>query len=213
MGKYRDYTGCVVNGMRILGRARDRKSVVPYWKCICVCGDEVVIRRDHLENGSRCFKCGMASMRNTRREKPNVKHAMSGTPEYRSWSSMKARCTNPNAKLYHRYGGRGIVVCSEWMESFEAFFGHIGPRPSQYSLERIDNDKGYEPGNVKWATRLEQQNNRAACRIVVYAGKQMTVSQAIRLSGLPNSTVRNRLYNGWSEHRALTEPVKIRQRA
>jgi hypothetical protein len=81
--------------------------------------------------------------------------------EYGVWRAMRDRCNRPNNKKYSDYGGRGIGVCKEWNKSFEAFYAHLGPRPSKdHSIERMDNDGNYEPGNVKWATRSEQMKNR-----------------------------------------------------
>ena len=83
-------------------------------------------------------------------------------PEYKVWAAMKQRCQNPRDPRYHRYGGRGITVCPEWCDSFDAFLTHIGPRPSKgYQLDRIDNDGCYEPGNVRWATPQQQALNRS----------------------------------------------------
>ena len=82
-------------------------------------------------------------------------------PEYASWSAMVQRCTNPKSPNWRLYGGRGITVCEPWLKDFGAFLDHIGPRPGQdYSIDRIDNDGNYEPGNVRWATRSEQQRNK-----------------------------------------------------
>lgn len=81
--------------------------------------------------------------------------------EYRSWNGMKQRCYNTNNPAYPSYGGRGIIVCEEWKKSFESFLDHIGPKPSkEYSLDRIDNNGNYEPGNVKWSTPIQQSFNR-----------------------------------------------------
>lgn len=87
-------------------------------------------------------------------------HGMTGTPEHRSWKHAKERCFNPDDASYENYGGRGITMCQEWAESFEAFYAHIGPKPKGLTLDRIDNERGYEPGNVRWATYSQQSYNR-----------------------------------------------------
>lgn len=90
-------------------------------------------------------------------------HATKGnfSPEYQSWSSMVQRCTNPNREYWEHYGGRGITVCDAWLADFQVFLRDMGPRPSlEYSLDRIDVDKGYYKENCRWATRQEQTANR-----------------------------------------------------
>ena len=94
------------------------------------------------------------------KRRPDEKHGMKGTPEYRTWRHMLDRCLNPNDQDFADYGGRGIAVCERWRDSFAAFYADLGARPPGLTLDRIKNDVGYEPGNCRWATRKEQADNR-----------------------------------------------------
>ena len=135
---------------------------------------------------------------------------MYGTPEYAAWAAMNYRCHNPNAKQFYRYGARGISVCREWRQSFEAFFDHIGPRPSStHSLDRLDNDAHYQPGNVRWATPQQQTNNRNCSVMVTYRGKTMALGDWAVHLGLPYALLCDRIVrDGWSARDALTRPVQ-----
>jgi hypothetical protein len=97
--------------------------------------------------------------------KRQLKHGMHKSPEFKAWWCARQRCEKPKVKCWPSYGGRGIRMCQEWTNSFLAFYLWVGPRPSpEHSIDRIDNDGNYEPGNVRWATKLQQSLNRRACR-------------------------------------------------
>jgi hypothetical protein len=127
------------------------------WYCDCTCGGAVVATSSNLRSG-RTRSCGCLQVES--RAKPRT-HGKSSMREFQAWYNMKKRCINPSHPSYLSYGGRGISVCPEWLGSFEAFYEHIGPRPSpDHSVDRINNNGNYEPGNVRWATRTQQQRNR-----------------------------------------------------
>lgn len=122
---------------------------------------------------------------------------------------MLSRCRNPNNAAFDRYGGRGIKVCEAWL-NYSAFLADMGRRPSpEYSLERRDNDGGYEPGNCRWATRAEQANNRRSNVLVNFKGETMPLKSAARAAGLPYKTVYARIRRGgWAIERALSTPLR-----
>ena len=131
-------------------------------RVLCECGVGRVVRRDHLPSG-RSRSCGCLNRESTTERLLTHGHVRRGyvTPEYRSWRHAKERTTNPNDRDWRYYGGRGIGMAAEWLHDFPAFLEHIGPRPGPgYSVDRIDNSGDYAPGNVRWATALEQVHNR-----------------------------------------------------
>lgn len=135
--------------------------------------------------------------------------------EYRLWSSMITRCTNPKFKDWHLYGGRGITVCERWRRSFAAFFVDVGARPSQHhSLDRWpDPDGNYEPGNVRWATGTEQCRNTARNRRITFEGVTLPLVEWAERTGLRRETIADRLNRGWSVAQTLTTAtVKTRVR-
>jgi hypothetical protein len=139
-------------------------------------------------------------------------HGHAGPPassEYRAWSSIKGRCFNPKDPRFEDYGGRGITVCAQWATNFLAFLADVGPRPSRaHSIDRIDNDGHYEPGNVKWSTAREQCSNRRSNRLMALNGQTKTAAEWARGAGLNPETLSARLARGWDLGRALAEPVK-----
>lgn len=120
---------------------------------------------------------------------------------------MMTRCLTPSVPAYKAYGAKGVTVCDRW-RTFKNFYADMGERPDGTSLDRIDNTRGYEPGNCRWATRVEQQSNRAATAKLTYRGETKPVAEWARLFGLANKTVYMRLRYGWDAERALNTPVK-----
>lgn len=115
---------------------------------------------------------------------------------YHTWVSMKQRCLNENNAAYHRYGGRGITVCKRWLV-FENFYADMGEPPTpQHSLERINNDGGYKPSNVRWATKSEQANNRDTCVFVTHSGKTLNLKQWSVELDVPYQLLVNRWVKG-----------------
>ena len=155
----------------------DRGSV--YWLCECDCGNISVIRGSALRSG-RSASCGC--YRSDRMSERNSKHGMYGTPLYHSWQNMKSRCTNPNDIGYHRYGGRGIIICNEWLdfESFKIWAMDNGYMPG-LTVDRIDNDGCYCPENCRWADIITQANNRSTNRLITYNGNTHTIAEWARL--------------------------------
>jgi len=121
---------------------------------------------------------------------------------------IRQRCNNPRHPRYADYGGRGITVCKRW-DSFEAFLEDMGKRPSPlHTIERINNDGNYEPGNCRWATRQEQSTNKRNCIYVELAGERLTLAEACRNLRLPYKIIHSRINRlGWEIYRALAVPI------
>jgi hypothetical protein len=166
------------------------------WVCKCDCGSRVEISEERLLRRGRATSCGCVHY--------STKHGMSRTPEYNTWASMLERCSNPNAVGWQYYGGRGISVCDRW-KSFENFFADMGQRPADHTIDRINNDGNYEPGNCRWATWSVQNSNqrprRSAVRVRVRVGSRwMRVSELARELGIS----RQALYLRIAKVRAAT---------
>jgi len=120
---------------------------------------------------------------------------------------MIARCTYPSVKAYRFYGARGIKVCERW-RTFENFLADMGERPAGMSIDRVDNAKGYEPGNCRWATDTEQHRNRTDNKFLTFQGKTLTIAGWAELLGIDRHTLADRIRkSGWTVEKALTTPV------
>lgn len=174
-------------------------------KCQCECGKVVVKRRDHVIAGLT-KSCGCASNRWKSEHNTEHGHCPLGnpSPEYKTWCSMVGRCTRPNDPNFHHYGGRGILVCERWRDSFENFLADMGPRPSaKHSIERIDNDQGYGPHNCKWILRSLQTQNTRRNRFLEIYGKRQCMSAWARIAGIKPERIYSRLKRGWPEKAAV----------
>lgn len=171
------------------------------------CGETYTPRRDHVARQRFCSRsCAGAS--NVR-----ASHRMSKSREWNTWAGMKARCYSEGDPSFHRYGGRGIRICDRWLHSFAAFLDDMGRRPPGTTLDRIDNDGDYEPGNCRWATALEQQGGRSTSKRLEFRGRTQTIAAWARELGISDITLGARLGRyGWSVERALTAPVGPRRR-
>lgn len=129
-----------------------------WWRCACDCGlITEVVAPALVQGNTKSCGCYLEDSRHTHTRT----HGKSHTREFAIWNTMRARCSNPNSEQWKYYGGRGIKVCAEWANDFAAFISHIGPRPSErHSIDRIDVEGHYEPGNVRWATAREQRLNQ-----------------------------------------------------
>lgn len=169
----------------------------------CVCGVASCPYACHLVSG-RTRSCGECLPRGLRT------HGMSDYQEYGIWVQMCSRCQVKTNPRYHYYGGRGITVCKRWNSSFELFYADMGPRPSpKHSLERDDNDKGYSPGNCRWATRGVQMRNTRANLVVKAFGVTAPLAAHCEARNMPYELARSRIkYFGWDAERALTKPSR-----
>lgn len=193
---------------------KTKHSTVAMWRCRCDCGGIVTARGSHLTRAD-VQSCGCLARESAalRMASQNHKHGLSHSVEYRSWTAMKARCLNVSHKHFPLYGGRGISICEDWKDSFEAFYRDMGPKPSSaHTLDRIDTDGDYCPSNCRWATQREQMNNVRRNRLVTYRSKRMTISEAARLAGVVHPNVANsRMRVGWTTRSAVETPAQPRR--
>lgn len=175
-----------------------------FWTVRCDCGTERKLRAFHVQNGhTKSCGCLARDIARTRSRANQTTHGLHDTPAYQIWIAMKSRCSNPLVSGYERYGGRGITVCEEWRESFEAFFHDMGPRPPGMSLDRRDTNGPYCKENCRWATPKQQSRNMRRNRLVTISGETMTMVEAAERYGADYAKVKSRMHRGWSIERAL----------
>lgn len=151
-----DLSGQRFERLTAIAPTGEKRWGVYLWRCVCECGSETIAASNSLRSGT-VRSCGCLARQAA--SAANTKHGYFGTPTYRSWDTLIQRCTNPASTNFPRYGARGIRVCDRWLK-FEHFLADMGERPLGLSIERRDNEKGYEPGNCVWATAREQRMNQ-----------------------------------------------------
>ncbi len=195
-----------LNVTRELGMNKHSQAV---YECDCDCGTKgihVVGMNLYTGNARSCGCLQREAVTETGHN--NRVHGGAGTPEYDAWTSMRKRCLNPERSEYRNYGERGIKICEEWLNSFEAFLDDMGPRPTKtHTLERIDNEKGYEPDNCCWETRKQQCRNKRTNVIVRYRGKDWVLCELAEHLGIGRSTLSYRIRQGWPIEQAV-KPVE-----
>lgn len=185
----KDISGQRFGRLTAISLAPDSKPT--QWICVCQCGTTVIIRSCNLRSGASA-SCGC--LHRDGLADRNSRHRMTASREYGTWRSAKRRCFSPNDTNYKHYGGRGITMCDEWKNSFEAFYAYVGDCPPGYSLDRINNDGNYEPGNVRWASSATQSLNQRSNILITHNGKTQTVAQWSEETGIAGATLRQREY-------------------
>lgn len=205
-------TGVKSGRLVVLRQGEPRKGGGSNWICRCICGNEFVTIGANIRKGST-RSCGCLARewaqkaplnpkfieaRETAKRTHGAKSGGTMTPTYRVWLGIKSRCTRPKHKDYKNWGGRGITVCPEWNSSFETFLRDMGERPSPaHSIDRLETDDGYRPGNCRWATTLEQGEHRRTNRAVTVDGQAFhSVTAACRHFGVAQSVANMRIQAG-----------------
>ena len=162
--------------------------------CACACGKEKLVRSECLTSGMT-KSCGCIRVETI--AALNKTHGMAASPEYKSWSHAKDRVSNPSCQKFPRYGGRGITMCAEWLNSFDAFYADMGRKPSaKHSVGRIDNDRGYCKENCRWESSLEQARERSDNVYVVVGEVTMILKDACRVANINYKQASRKLKDG-----------------
>jgi hypothetical protein len=209
MGKARDLTGQRFGRLVAQAKTGATQHRHSLWECLCDCGVETIVLGINLTNGSTascgCLQREVAAALGRK----SATHGMKGTATYRIWNGIRFRCHNEASKDWANYGGRGISVCDRWRSSFTNFLADMGECPPGMSIDRYpDNDGNYEPGNCRWATRVEQANNRRTTHAITHNGETLSISEWARRAHISPQLLYNRVVTGgWDMTAALAVPA------
>lgn len=195
-------------------RSTAKPGVGHWWECRCDCGVTVLKPTNELRAGraTRCSEC--ACVERVTRIVAHRKAARSKFPKKlrKVWDSMKRRCYLPHATFYSEYGGRGITICDEWLESSVLFFewSMANGYAEGLSIDRIDNDAGYSPGNCRWVDHFVQSANRRSVVNLTWNGETRNITDWAKHLGVKKGTLWMRVKMGWPVERIFTQPYRIR---
>lgn len=198
-----DLRGVIVGRLTVLDFSHHKRTAGGgrqyFWNCRCSCGDLVAVDGCCLRRKST-ISCGC------HRREQSTTHGLTAHYIYEIWHGMKQRCLNPKSQSYPFYGGRGITICSRWLESVANFYADMGDRPtSSHTIERVNNDGNYEPMNCRWASRAEQNENTRQTVLLTFHGETLSLGKWARKIGVPRRTLSSRLGKlGWPLEKALT---------
>lgn len=210
MGDRIDITGQRFGRLIAIEQANKGEKGRSIWKCVCDCGREKNVSISDLRRGNTtscgCYRKETASSRNKEIKK---KHGETHTRLYSIWRGMKKRCTVDTYDSFHRYGGRGIKICSEWLENFSEFskWAKENGYKDNLTLDRIDVNGNYCPENCRWVSMKEQSRNRRTNHNLTFCGNTHTISEWSEITGIGKRTILERLHRGWTVDKALKEPV------
>jgi hypothetical protein len=199
--RFIDMGGRVCGSLTVVKFSHFHRNLA-HWLCKCICGKEVFVSGNSLRTGNT-KSCG-CSRKNINHP---VVHGQYGKPIYRTWQSIIARCDRPSHKSYKDYGGRGITVCDSWRK-FSNFYADMGDRPAGTTIERIDNSKGYEPGNCEWQDAQHQARNRRNGRYLTAFGetKLLVEWEEDERCKVWRDTLCWRIAKGWDIELAMSTP-------
>ncbi len=211
MAQRKDLTGMVFGRLEVINRTDDYISPKgehkSRWLCKCQCGNVTeVTGADLLRGDTKSCGCYQREFRSINKST----HGQSKSRLYQVWKNIKARCYNPHHKNYADYGGRGIVMCPEWKESYESFYewaktnGYREDLTEALTVDRIDNNGNYEPNNCRMVNRVVQANNRRNSILVTYNDETHPIKWWANKIGIPYNTLYGRITRGWDIKRALT---------
>lgn len=202
MGKIEDLKGMRYGKLTVIKFVEINKNHRASWLCKCDCGKEKLVASHDLKHGIKSYGCLKKENKVLNKRIHNI------------WGNMVARCYNPQNKRYHDYGGRGIAICDEWRKRYKNFeiWSFQNGYSEELTIDRINNDKGYEPNNCRWITRKENSRNTRRNNFITIMGNKKTISEWAEIYKIHESTISARIKRGWNKEKAVTTPIKNKRK-